>query len=54
MHGLIFFTMFNKDFDPILFEFLMLLNSKIEKEHFFPKHSGNINSTKMRNSLIYI
>ena len=25
----------NKDFDPISFDYSMLLNSKIEKEHFF-------------------
>ena len=58
MHGLIFFTMFfreTKDFDPILFEYSMLLNSKIEKEHFY-RYTQEIskNSTKMKNSIIYI
>ena len=44
----------NKDFDPILSEYSMLLNSKIEKEHFFRyTQEISINSTKMKNSLIY-
>ena len=36
MYGHIHFTTFrkHKDFDPILFEYSMLLNSEIEKEHF--------------------
>ena len=45
----------NKDFDPILFEYSMLLNSKIEKENSFPIYSGIINKFYQdENSLIFI
>ena len=44
----------NKDFDPILSEYSMLLNSKIEKEHFFPIYSGNINKFYQDKKLLSI
>ena len=49
MHGLNYLQFFkkNKDFDHLLFEHSMLLNCKIEKEHFPPIYSGNIDFIKI-------